>query len=305
MFPADSHSMRQMHAADMHTAHQKRTTGTVVGADEPALVPVAGRQAVGSRSAAEAPGHDAGRPAPAAQRAAGRRIHLARRDEGPASRGMRRASRSGPGGSNRRAHLVLDSCSTRFVTSTDRSPSEQGSPGEQDPHGHVAENSAGASVGWLVVSSIITTLPLTEVPSRVKNSVGAPNGPARKSVHRERDRRVLEVLDVVEAQAVGGTRIVDRRIQLEPVVDRREVEHGARLTDLVLSERTQHARELPRLAVRRECRAAPTLRILGVLETVDDLVGRRLRILGVRLDHPGPRRPRRRRRPRVHRHRAP
>ena len=34
MFPADSHSMRQMHAADMHTAHQKRTTGTVVGADE-------------------------------------------------------------------------------------------------------------------------------------------------------------------------------------------------------------------------------------------------------------------------------
>ncbi len=35
MFPADSHSMRQMHAADMHTAHQKRTTGTVVGADEP------------------------------------------------------------------------------------------------------------------------------------------------------------------------------------------------------------------------------------------------------------------------------
>jgi hypothetical protein len=34
MFPADSHSMRQMHAAEMHTAHQRRTTGNVVAADE-------------------------------------------------------------------------------------------------------------------------------------------------------------------------------------------------------------------------------------------------------------------------------
>jgi len=30
MFPADSHSMRQLHRADMHVAHQRRTGGTVV-----------------------------------------------------------------------------------------------------------------------------------------------------------------------------------------------------------------------------------------------------------------------------------
>ena len=30
MFPADSHSMRQLHRADMHVAHQQRTGGRVV-----------------------------------------------------------------------------------------------------------------------------------------------------------------------------------------------------------------------------------------------------------------------------------
>lgn len=30
MFPADSHSMHQLHRADMHVAHQRRTGGTVV-----------------------------------------------------------------------------------------------------------------------------------------------------------------------------------------------------------------------------------------------------------------------------------
>ena len=34
MFPTDSHSMRQLHKADMRVAHQQRTTGTVVRADE-------------------------------------------------------------------------------------------------------------------------------------------------------------------------------------------------------------------------------------------------------------------------------
>jgi len=35
MFPADSHSMRQIHAAEMHTAHQRRTSGNVVTAERP------------------------------------------------------------------------------------------------------------------------------------------------------------------------------------------------------------------------------------------------------------------------------
>ena len=34
MFPSDSHSMSQMHAAEMHVAHQRRTRGTVVVPEE-------------------------------------------------------------------------------------------------------------------------------------------------------------------------------------------------------------------------------------------------------------------------------
>lgn len=34
MFPSDSHSMRQMHAADMHVARQRRTQGRVVTPQE-------------------------------------------------------------------------------------------------------------------------------------------------------------------------------------------------------------------------------------------------------------------------------
>ncbi len=34
MFPSDSHSMNQMHAAEMHVAHQRRTRGKVVMPEE-------------------------------------------------------------------------------------------------------------------------------------------------------------------------------------------------------------------------------------------------------------------------------
>jgi hypothetical protein len=34
MFPSDSHSVRQLHAADMHVAHQQRTRGKVVSSPE-------------------------------------------------------------------------------------------------------------------------------------------------------------------------------------------------------------------------------------------------------------------------------
>jgi hypothetical protein len=34
MFPADPHSMNQLHAADMHVAHERRTRGKVVSSPE-------------------------------------------------------------------------------------------------------------------------------------------------------------------------------------------------------------------------------------------------------------------------------
>jgi hypothetical protein len=34
MFPSDPHSIRQLHAADMHVAHQRRTRGKVVAPPE-------------------------------------------------------------------------------------------------------------------------------------------------------------------------------------------------------------------------------------------------------------------------------